>query len=89
MKSLKKPKVDASPNPLSLTDKFAGITYEKETKENKKNTEVKYFWIYYSVNYNNYYLQVGEKRKLSDSDNEKQKGKQRKLDCFKFSKKTT
>lgn len=89
LKSLKKPKVNKTPNPLSLTDPAAGIAYEKETKENKnKNAEVNYgrsFFIYF---FNYVHFQVGEKRKFSDSDNEKQKEKQRKLDCFKFSKKT-
>ncbi|CAG9836570.1 unnamed protein product [Diabrotica balteata] len=56
-------------NPLSLTDKFAGIEYEVQTKENRnKNTE------------------SGEKRKLDNPDTEKQKGKQIKLDMFKFKK---
>nr|XP_023016671.1 WD repeat and HMG-box DNA-binding protein 1 [Leptinotarsa decemlineata] len=69
LKSLKKSKVAKDPNPLSLTDKYAGLSYEKETKENKvKNGE------------------TGEKRKNSDSETDKQKEKQRKLDSFRFKK---
>ncbi|XP_057657701.1 WD repeat and HMG-box DNA-binding protein 1 [Diorhabda carinulata] len=41
LKRLQKPKFDKTINPLSLTDKFAGVTYENETKEvNKKFPEV-------------------------------------------------
>ncbi|KAG5888708.1 hypothetical protein JTB14_035773 [Gonioctena quinquepunctata] len=67
LKSLKKSKVSKEGNPLSLTDKFAGVSYDKETKENKaKNGE------------------TGEKRKKSDYDSEKQKGKQMRLEGFRF-----
>lgn len=39
LKSLKKPKPMAM-NPLSLTDRSAGVSYEKENKLKLKNTEV-------------------------------------------------
>lgn len=55
LKKLKNQNVAKNSNPLSLTDKFAGVTYGNDLKENKdKNTEVNikryiyYFFFYKS-----------------------------------------
>ncbi|XP_008197856.2 WD repeat and HMG-box DNA-binding protein 1 [Tribolium castaneum] len=62
-------KGNESSNPLSLTDKYAGVDYV-DAKENKmKNKET-------------------EKRKQPDSETDKPREKQRKLDRFMFSKRT-
>nr|CAI5818265.1 unnamed protein product [Callosobruchus analis] len=70
LKSLKKAQ-NKTPNPLSLTDKYAGVSFENNDKNGKAGNG-----------------ETSEKRKLSDSETDKQKEKQRKLDSFKFSKRT-
>ncbi|RZC41194.1 WD repeat and HMG-box DNA-binding protein 1 [Asbolus verrucosus] len=69
LKNLKKEESQPT-NPLSLTNKFAGVDY-MDAKENKaKNGE------------------SAEKRKQPESEGDKQREKQRKLDRFMFTKRT-